>query len=94
MKKEEISEPEIKPERDIVEHNKTKKTRSVKIDRKPGPKFTVIGGKKVDLNSEKPQYLKLTLEQIQQLALQQKSGKFYQQLQVNIPIKIDNAPSG
>ena len=47
----------------------------------------------MDLNSEKPQYLKLTLEQIQLLALQQKSGKFYQQLQVNIPIKIDHAPS-
>ena len=74
-KKEEISKPEIKPENFIVEQNKLKKTRSAKIDRKPGPKFTVIGGKKVDLNSEKPQYLKLTLEQIQQLALQQKSGQ-------------------
>ena len=41
---------------------------------KNGPRFTVIGGQKVDLNSDKPQYLKLTLEQIQQLALQQRSG--------------------
>ena len=43
---------------------------------KKGPKFTVIGGQKVDLNSEKPQYLKLTLEQIQELAMQQRSGIF------------------
>ena len=76
VKKEDISKPDIKPESFVGEQNKSKKTRSGKIDRKPGPKFTVIGGKKVDLNSEKPQYLKLTLEQIQQLALQQKSGQF------------------
>ena len=41
---------------------------------KKGSRFTVIGGQKVDLNSDKPQYLKLTLEQIQQLAMQQRSG--------------------
>ena len=41
---------------------------------KKGARFTVIGGQKVDLNSDKPQYLKLTLEQIQQLAMQQRSG--------------------
>ena len=41
------------------------------------PKITTIGGQKVDLNSDKPQYLKLTIEQIQQLALQQKSGELF-----------------
>lgn len=39
------------------------------------PKIATIGGQKVDLNSDKPQYLKLTIEQIQLLALQQKSGE-------------------
>ena len=42
---------------------------------KKGPNFTLIGGQKVDLNTDKPQYLKLTLEQIQELAMRQKSGK-------------------
>ena len=82
MIQEEISKSEIKPKIVPGEENKPKKTRSIRIERKPGPQFTVIGGKKVDLNSEKPQYLKLTLEQIQELALQQKSGQFlytYQQ---------------
>ena len=73
---EEISKPEIKPKSVPGGETKPKKTRITRIDRKPGPQFTVIGGKKVDLNSEKPQYLKLTLEQIQELALQQKSGQF------------------
>ena len=44
---------------------------------KKGARFTVIGGQKVDLNSDKPQYLKLTLEQIQQLAMQQRSGIYF-----------------
>ena len=42
---------------------------------KSGSRFTVIAGQKVDLNSDKPQYLKLTIEEIQQLAFQQRSEK-------------------
>ena len=42
---------------------------------KKGSRFTVIAGQKVDLNSDKPQYLKLTIEEIQRLALQQRSEK-------------------
>ena len=42
---------------------------------KKGPRFTFIAGKKVDLNSEKPQYLKLTIEEIQHLAMQQRSER-------------------
>ena len=47
------------------------------VGAKKGPNFTVIGGQKVDLNTDKPQYLKLTLEQIQELAMKQKSGKTF-----------------
>ena len=37
---------------------------------KDKPKITSIGGQRADLNSDKPQYLKLTIEQIQKLAMQ------------------------
>ena len=55
-----------------------KKSRGGKLSKAAGPKFTMIGGQKVDMNCEKPQYLKLTLEQIQLLALQQRSGQTLQ----------------
>ena len=45
------------------------------VGAKKGPNFTLIGGQKVNLNTDKPQYLKLTFEQIQELAMKQKSGK-------------------
>merc|ERR1712129_532632 len=40
-------------------------------------KSTVIAGQKVDLNSDKAQYLHLTLEQIQDLAMKQRSGELF-----------------
>lgn len=58
----------------MIKKEPKKKSRVARMSRPTGPKMTVIGGQKVDLNSEKPQYLKLTLEQIQMLALQQRSG--------------------
>ena len=47
------------------------------VGAKKAPNFTLIGGQKVNLNTDKPQYLKLTFEQIQELAMKQKSGKFF-----------------
>ena len=63
-------------EQDVKREEFKKKRRAgTKLSKTSGPKFTLIGGQKVDLNSEKPQYLKLTLEQIQLLALQQRAGQ-------------------
>merc|ERR1712079_64489 len=40
-------------------------------------KSAMIGGQKIDLNSEKAQYLHLTFDQIQELAMKQKSGELF-----------------
>ena len=42
--------------------------------RKLSPTQTVIAGKVIELNSDKPQYLHLSMEQIQELAMKQKEG--------------------
>ena len=64
-------------ERKISENSLHKKShkKSQNGMSKKGPRFTFIAGKKVDLNSEKPQYLKLTIEEIQHLAMQQRSER-------------------
>ena len=45
--------------------------------RKERSKSTIIAGQKIELNSDKAQYLHLTLDQIQQLALKQQSGELF-----------------
>ena len=42
--------------------------------RKLSPTQTVIAGKVIELNSDKPQYLHLSMEQIQELAMKQEEG--------------------
>ena len=75
------TEQTLTPDRktsEITRKNARKKSQNG-VGAKKGPNFTVIGGQKVDLNTDKPQYLKLTLEQIQELAMKQKSGKIFLQ---------------
>ena len=75
------AEQTLTPDRktsEITRKNARKKSQNG-VGAKKGPNFTVIGGQKVDLNTDKPQYLKLTLEQIQELAMKQKSGKIFLQ---------------
>ena len=45
--------------------------------RKLSPTQTMIGGKVIELNSDKAQYLHLSIDQIQELALQQKNGTLF-----------------
>lgn len=73
------AEQNLAPERKTSEvTSKTIRKKSQNgVGAKKGSNFTVIGGQKVDLNTDKPQYLKLTLEQIQELAMKQKSGKTF-----------------
>ena len=61
------------------------------VGAKKGSNFTVIGGQKVDLNTDKPQYLKLTLEQIQELAMKQKSGRSLKEIHLSWKIFLFSA---
>ena len=73
------AEQTLTPDRktsEITRKNARKKSQNG-VGAKKGPNFTMIGGQKVDLNTDKPQYLKLTLEQIQELAMKQKSGRIF-----------------
>ena len=58
----------------------TKKTKSEKqkaLKSTAKKHSTIIAGQKVELNSDKAQYLHLTLEQIQELAMKQRSGELF-----------------
>ena len=45
--------------------------------RKLSPTQTLIAGKVIDMNSDKAQYLHLSIDQIQELALQQQRGTLF-----------------
>ena len=74
--------PERKTSDSITSKTIRKKSQNG-VGAKKGSNFTVIGGQKVDLNTDKPQYLKLTLEQIQELAMKQKSGRSLKEIHLS-----------
>jgi len=75
----------LEEKKKVKERSNEKSSKSQKSDpqitknatTKARRKSTIIAGQKIDLDSEQAQYLHLTLEQIQQLAMQQKSGEIF-----------------
>jgi len=72
-------------EKETVAKTKKIKSEKQKVAKNATKKHsTIIAGQKVELNSDKAQYLHLTLEQIQELAMKQRSGELFGEEQSSV----------